>query len=106
MFNGTCDQGKRRLTDFLRNSQDGKIIYTESQMSDRIVCSCITCPKCGTWVVVEREMTRETNKEKLNTTCPGPECGKQFGFAAGETKVFELPMSLFERRHFYRSELS
>jgi hypothetical protein len=57
-------------------------------------------------VVVEREMTRETNKEKLNTTCPGPECGKQFSFAVGETKVFELPMSLFERRHFYRSELT
>jgi hypothetical protein len=107
MFTGTCGRGKRRLTDCpFGNSQDGKIIYTESQMSDRIVCSCITCPKCGTWVVVEREMTRETNKEKLNTTCPGPECGKQFAFAAGETKVFELPMSLFERRHFYRSELS
>jgi hypothetical protein len=57
-------------------------------------------------VVVEREMTRETNKEKVNTTCPGPECGKQFAFAVGETKVFELPMTLFERRHFYRSELS
>ena len=56
--------------------------------------------------MVEREMTRETNKEKLNATCPGPECGKQFSFAPGETKVFELPMSLFERRHFYRSELS
>jgi hypothetical protein len=24
----------------------------------------------------------------------------------GETKVFELPMNLFERRHFYRSELT
>ena len=80
--------------------------FTLGQMSDRIVCSCITCPKCGTWVVVEREMTRETNKEKLNATCPGPECGKQFSFAPGETKVFELPMNLFERRHFYRSELS
>jgi hypothetical protein len=57
-------------------------------------------------VVVEREMTRETNKDKVNTTCPGPECGKQFAFAAGDTKVFELPMSLFERRHFYRSELA
>ena len=85
---------------------DKKIIYTTSPMSDRIVCSCITCPRCGTWVVVEREMTRETNKEKLNTTCPGPECGKQFSFAVGETKVFELPLNLFERRHFYRSELS
>jgi hypothetical protein len=51
-------------------------------------------------------MTRETNKNVVNTTCPGPECGKQFAFAVGETKVFELPMSLFERRHFYRSELS
>ncbi len=64
--------------------------FTLGQMSDRIVCSCITCPKCGTWVVVEREMTRETNKEKLSATCPGPECGKQFSFAPGETKVFEL----------------
>ena len=57
-------------------------------------------------MVVEREMTREAKKENLDTTCPGPECGKQFSFAVGETKVFELPMSLFERRHFYRSELS
>jgi hypothetical protein len=56
-------------------------------------------------VVVEREVTRETNKEKVSTTCPAPECGKQFSFAVGETKVFELPMSLFERRHFFRSEL-
>jgi hypothetical protein len=57
-------------------------------------------------VVVEREMARETNKEKLSTTCPAPECGKQFAFVPGETKVFELPMSLFEQRHFFRSELS
>ncbi len=51
-------------------------------------------------------MTREANREKFNTTCPGPECGKQFSFSVGETKVFEVPMGLFERRHFYRSELS
>jgi hypothetical protein len=57
-------------------------------------------------VVVEREMARETNKERLSTTCPAPECGKQFVFVPGETKVFELPMSLFEQRHFFRSELS
>ena len=75
-------------------------------MSDRIVCSCITCPKCGTWVVVEREMARETKKEKLDAICPSPECGKQFAFASGETKVFELSLSLFERRHFFRSDLS
>jgi hypothetical protein len=77
-----------------------------NQMPDRIVCSCVTCPRCGTWVVVEREMTREANKEKLNAVCPAPECGKQFAFAGGETKVFELPLNLFERRHFFRSDLS
>ena len=56
-------------------------------MPDRIVCSCVTCPKCGTWVVVEREMTREANKEKVNAVCPAPECGKQFAFAGGDTKL-------------------
>jgi hypothetical protein len=56
-------------------------------------------------VVVEREVNREINKDKVDTTCPAPECGKQFAFAVGETKVFELPMSLFERRHFFLSEL-
>ena len=56
-------------------------------------------------MVVEREVSREINKDKVDTTCPAPECGKQFAFAVGETKVFELPMSLFERRHFFLSEL-
>jgi hypothetical protein len=51
-------------------------------------------------------MARQSNKEKLNATCPAPECGKQFAFASGETKVFELSLSLFERRHFFRSDLS
>src|SRR5437016_9331784 len=23
-------------------------------MADRIACSCVTCPKCGTWVVVRQ----------------------------------------------------
>jgi hypothetical protein len=81
-------------------------LYTGKQMPDRIVCSCVTCPKCGTWVVVEREMTREAHKEKVNAVCPAPECGKQFAFAGGEAKVFELPLNLFERRHFFRSDLS
>lgn len=80
--------------------------FTLNEMTDRIVCSCVTCPKCGTWVVVEREITRGANREKVSAICPAPECGKQFEFAAGEAKVFELPMNLFERRHFYRSELS
>jgi hypothetical protein len=31
---------------------------------------------------------------------------KGFVFELGETRVFEVPLLLFERRHFYRSELS
>ena len=45
------------------------------------------------------------NKDKFNTTWPAPECGKEFAFDGAETRVFELPLSFFERRHFYRSEL-
>jgi len=45
------------------------------------------------------------NKDRLKTTCPVPECGEEFAFDEGETRVFELPLFLFERRHFYRSEL-
>ena len=41
----------------------------------------------------------------LNTTCTVPQCGREFSFAAGDTRVFEIPVTLFERRHFYRSEL-
>ena len=76
-------------------------------MADRIMCSCVTCPGCGTWVVVEREIARagDINKDKVKTRCPLPECAKEFAFETNETRVFELPPSLFERRHFYRSEL-
>lgn len=35
-----------------------------------------------------------------------PECRREFEFEIGETRVFELPLLLFERHHFYRSELS
>jgi hypothetical protein len=41
----------------------------------------------------------------LNTTCTVPQCGKEFSFEGSDTQIFELPVSLFERRHFYRSEL-
>ena len=37
--------------------------------------------------------------------CPAAECGKQFEFEASEARVFEVPLALFERRYFYRSEL-
>jgi hypothetical protein len=41
----------------------------------------------------------------LSATCTVPQCGGEFSFVDGDTKVFELPVTLFERRHFYRSEL-
>ena len=75
------------------------------RVADRIVCSCVTCPSCGAWVVVQGRTTGGTNKDRFSTTCPVPECGKEFVFEGSETRVFELPVSLFERRHFYRSEL-
>ena len=46
------------------------------------------------------------NKKEVRERCPVPECGKEFEFEAGETRLFEVPLPLFERRHFYRSELS
>lgn len=75
---------------------------------DRIPCTCVTCPRCGTWVVVRGKTVKDAsnnNKDRFNTTCPVPECGEKFAFEGAETRVFELPLFLFERRHFYRSEL-
>ena len=71
-------------------------------MADRIAYSCVTCPKCGTWVVVRPQ---PDGQKKVKMTCPVPECGKEFEFDADETRVFDLPLPLFERRHFFRSEL-
>jgi hypothetical protein len=45
-------------------------------------------------------------QEKFRATCTAPECGTEFSFELGETRVFDLPLLLFERRHFFRSELS
>ncbi len=74
-------------------------------MADRIACSCVTCPQCGTWVVLTLPTALRSDKEKFRAGCPVPECGKEFEFEASETHVFELPLPLFERRHFFRSEL-
>ena len=41
----------------------------------------------------------------LSATCTVPQCGREFSFVADDTRIFEVPVSLFERRHFYRSEL-
>jgi len=74
-------------------------------MADRVVCSCITCPKCGTWVVVRAQAQPESGSSKTKISCPAADCAKEFEFAWAETHEFEIPLSLFERRHFYRSEL-
>ena len=55
--------------------------------------------------MVEREIRSGANQGKFRATCGVPECGKEFEFEDHETRVFELPPSIFERRHFYRSEL-
>src|SRR5204862_3930925 len=63
-------------------------------MADCIACSCVTCPKCGTWVVVTQPNELGSSREKFRANCPAPECGKEFEFEAGETRVFEIPLSL------------
>jgi hypothetical protein len=55
--------------------------------------------------VVRQPNELGSTQEKFRAVCPAPECGKEFEFEASETRVFELPLPLFERRHFYRSEL-
>jgi hypothetical protein len=74
-------------------------------MADRVECSCVTCPNCGSWVVVREYSEVGENKEKFRARCPAPDCEKQFEFDSGETQVFELSLALLERRYFYRSEL-
>lgn len=55
--------------------------------------------------MVRQQSEGGENKKKVRESCPVPECGKEFEFETGETRVFEVPLFLFERRHFYRSEL-
>lgn len=72
------------------------------------MCSCVICPSCGTWGRAAGAAGHSANakKEDIRTKCPVSECGKEFSFEASETRLFELPVSLLERRHFYRSDLS
>jgi hypothetical protein len=56
--------------------------------------------------VVKQPALVNRGEEKSRAICPAPECGKEFAFELSEMRVFELPLLLFERRHFYRSELS
>ncbi len=74
-------------------------------MADRIVCSCVTCPKCGILVVIRPQNQLALSQEKSLARCPAAECGKEFEFEPSETRVFDIPLPLFERHHYYRSEL-
>jgi hypothetical protein len=56
--------------------------------------------------VVKQPALMNSGEEKLRASCPVPECVKEFAFELGEMPLFELPLLLCERRHFYRSELS
>ncbi len=50
-------------------------------MKPRILCSCVTFPSWAR-VVVQGKLTADgyNNKDRLKTTCPVPECGKEFAF--------------------------
>ena len=74
-------------------------------MAERIACSCVTCPKCGTWVVLPSRVEIDSKQPKGKIVCEGPDCAREFVFDWDEARTFELPHRLFERRHFYRSEL-
>src|SRR6266852_4811180 len=69
-------------------------------MADRIACSCVTCPKCGTWVVVGQRT--EIGETKIRESCPVPECGKEFEFESGETRVFGLCTRIWINVHSRR----
>jgi hypothetical protein len=48
------------------------------RMADRIVCSCVTCPKCGIWVLIRPQNQLSLSKEKSLARCSAAECGKEF----------------------------
>jgi len=76
-------------------------------MEQCITCSCVTCPGCGARIVVRGSGASGISDETmpLSATCTVPQCGREFSFVTGDPQVFEIPVTLFERRHFYRSEL-
>lgn len=49
---------------------------------------------------------RNGSNVRFQATCTVPECGQKFSFETEDAHTFEVPLSLFERRYFYRSELS
>lgn len=70
------------------------------------LCAYASPPQVrNTWVAIRPRPEPGTDKPKMSTRCPVRECGKECEFDWSETRVHEVPLELFERRHFYRSEL-
>src|SRR5438876_5761374 len=56
-------------------------------MADRIACSCVTCPKCGTWVVVRQPSEAGLgvkNSERMEQRKPNPRARHQTSVFNGE----------------------
>lgn len=77
-----------------------------TDMADRIACLCVTCPQCGTWIVLPSRVAIDESQPKSKIRCAAPDCCREFEFNWDEIRTFDLPFLLFERRHFYRSELA
>jgi len=61
-------------------------------MPDRILCSCVTCPQCGTWVVLGSHAQIESSRAKVKTSCPALDCHKHFEFAWDEIRTSKVPL--------------
>jgi hypothetical protein len=85
----------------VRNSESRSAAHIIS-ISSIALCARVSR---GTWVVIRPQREPGTDKPKMSTHCPAPNYGKEFKFDWSETRVYEVPLELFERRHFYRSEL-
>jgi hypothetical protein len=71
-----------------------------------MACSCVTCRgERGLWCAGAARVASTIKTATLNTTYTAPQCKREFSFEAGDAQIFEVSLSLFERRHFYESGL-
>lgn len=69
----------------------------------RVHCPCITCSKCGVWIVAIDRVVADQSHETGKMRCP--ECGERFDFEADRARVYPLRQSVYERGYFYPSEM-
>jgi len=65
--------------------------------------TCITCPKCGVWIVAIKGIAMPETSDGTRLVCP--ECNESFAFENDRARVYPLRQSIFERGFFYPSEL-